>query len=133
MKKPCKIWPGAKSKAGYGQFRRKGVTYYVHRREWEKAHGPLPKGVHVLHECDTPACYELEHLFLGNQKINMKDMVEKKRHAHGMTHGRAKLTDAQIVLIRADPRTQKTIAADYAVHHSLISYIKAHKIWKEVH
>ena len=128
--KPCKIWTRAKSKAGYGQVRRNGKTTYVHRNTWEDAYGPLLKGIHVLHRCDNRACYELTHLFLGDQRTNIKDAFAKKRHAHNMTHGRRKLTDVQVAAIRADPRSQRQIAPDYGIDRSLISYIKRGKIWK---
>lgn len=50
----------------------------------------------------------------------------------GEAHGRAKLTAADIPVIRADPREHRVIAADYGVAHSQIGRIKLRKTWKHV-
>lgn len=68
-------------------LRRDGRKWYVHRWVWTLMHGPIPKGVQVLHRCDNPACFRLDHLFLGTQGDNMRDMVEKGRHSNQLkTH-----------------------------------------------
>jgi hypothetical protein len=56
------------------------VKVYAHRLAWEKANGPIPAGMYVCHTCDVPACVNVEHLFLGTQSDNMKDMAAKGRH-----------------------------------------------------
>lgn len=79
--KPCKPWTGAKNrKGGYGVKRINGKPWGVHRLIWFLEYGSIPSGLSVLHKCDNPACWEIEHLFLGTQKDNCIDMVEKGRH-----------------------------------------------------
>jgi hypothetical protein len=56
------------------------VKVYAHRLAWEEANGPIPAGMYVCHTCDVPACVNVEHLFLGSQSDNMKDMAAKGRH-----------------------------------------------------
>ena len=46
---------------------------------------------------------------------------------------KAKLTEAQVRVILADPRTQDAIAAEYGVHRSLIGRIKQGQKWSLVH
>src|ERR1035437_5495319 len=104
---PCRLWTGATNGRGYGQItmRTLGVRkmVYVHRRAWEQANGPIPPGLCVLHHCDTPACYEPAHLFLGTKHENTQDAMRKGRmvFSYGGDGGTAKLTSAQVTEIRA--------------------------------
>src|SRR5208337_3746273 len=52
---------------------------HMSRYLWEEKHGPIPEKMEVCHKCDTPACINVDHFFLGTQKDNMKDMYNKKR------------------------------------------------------
>lgn len=67
------------------------------------ANGPIPPKLGVLHRCDTPACCNLEHLFLGSQADNMRDASRKGRFRdrRGELHHKAKLSEAQVREIRA--------------------------------
>lgn len=75
----CAEWPGACNSAGYGHFYRGGHHVYVHRAVWEALYGPIPKGLCVLHRCDNPPCYNVEHLFLGTKGDNLRDAIGKGR------------------------------------------------------
>jgi len=74
----CWLWT-ASLVCGYGSFRFNGRTHRAHRLSWILQHGAIPSGKHVLHKCDTPACVNPSHLFLGGQLENMRDMVAKGR------------------------------------------------------
>lgn len=49
------------------------------RKAWIRAYGPIPEGMHVLHECDNVLCTEPTHLFLGTAADNTADMFDKGR------------------------------------------------------
>ena len=87
---PCKLWGGARFANGYGMRRVNKRLVRVHRWAWIEANGPIPPETpFVLHHCDTPACYEVEHLFLGTHADNVADRVSKgrSRNQHmGVTH-----------------------------------------------
>ena len=73
----------------------------------------LPKGMCVCHKCDNPKCINPEHLFLGTQKDNMRDMWEKGRGKVPTFKG--KILDSRIKAIRAfyklNPNESKTTIA----------------------
>lgn len=120
----CWLWTGCGS-GGYGQFRYKGPMVYAHRVAWEQANGPIPDGLDVLHRCDTPRCVNVGHLFLGTHLDNMTDMVAKGRVGR-------KLDAAQVLAIRADPRTSREVAPDYGVGARQIRRIRARDDWSHL-
>ena len=75
----CWKWTAATTKFGHGICFVKGEQVSAHRISYEWAYGPIPDGLSVLHHCDNPACINPEHLFLGTQTDNMRDMRDKGR------------------------------------------------------
>lgn len=61
------------------QINKKKVSIAAHRFSYILKHGEFEKSLYVLHKCDNPACVNPEHLFLGTQLDNMKDMYAKGR------------------------------------------------------
>lgn len=84
----CWRWTGCK-KDGYGQMRdADGKLWYAHRYMYQNFVGEIGD-FHVLHDCDNPECTRPEHLYLGLDKENRRDMANRNR-AKGlhMTHSR---------------------------------------------
>lgn len=72
----CWVWTGARDDVnGYGMFRLDGRTRRAHRLAWEDQHGAIPAGSLLCHHCDNPPCLRSEHLYIGTQKDNMRDLV----------------------------------------------------------
>jgi hypothetical protein len=83
----CWEWQGALYPAGYGIIGLDGGSHATHRLSWEIVNGPIPDGLFVCHKCDNRKCVRPDHLFLGTQKDNMRDMIAKGRHPlHAKTH-----------------------------------------------
>lgn len=82
----CWLWTGAKNRQGYGVFSEAGRasgTTLAPRYAWEFFRDVIPDGKCVLHKCDTPACVNPEHLFLGTRSDNNQDMIAKGRYRGG--------------------------------------------------
>jgi hypothetical protein len=132
---------GTKNGCGYGVIatRESGVRRQLmaHRLSWEAAHGPVPDGLCVCHSCDNPACVRPDHLFLGDHSANMADKVAKGRQsfARGIRHGRAKLTEDDVIdirTVRALGGGRADIARAYGVSEVHISGIVARNRWSHL-
>lgn len=73
---------------GYGIVRYYGKTIMAHRASWIYHNGDIPSGMNVCHKCDNPICINPRHLFIGSQRENMLDMIEKNRsnYTRGKSH-----------------------------------------------
>lgn len=126
----CWNWKGAKCSGGYGSF---WVTdnsinphkvIGSHKVAYELIHGKIHEGLSVLHRCDNPACCNPNHLFLGTQECNVRDMENKHRGSHpkGEHHGLSKLTESQVKEIRSLYRTNKYSQRDIANKFNVSQY-----------
>jgi hypothetical protein len=133
----CWPWKSGKTVFGYGTLKRNMSDRPVaaHRVSWEIHNGVIPAGLYVLHKCDNPPCCNPNHLFLGTHEVNIRDMVNKRRHrgAKGFMNYNAKLTETDILAIRIDPRKTSHIALDYGVHKSTVLRIRQNLTWRHVH
>lgn len=125
----CWLWSGNMQPAGYGVIwdRKDGRkrNIFAHRASWRINVGEIPDGMVVCHRCDTPACVNPAHLFLGTQRDNLRDMFAKGRHQR---HGQ-KLTPKQVVAIRNDARPCSAVAADYGVGRSTVSRVRRKEVY----
>lgn len=100
----CWIWCGWCDANGYGKNNASKwcPERLAHRMAYWIFKGPIPSGMSVLHTCDVRACCNPDHLFLGTQDANMKDMIAKGRRASfkGSKHGQSKLTERDVIEIR---------------------------------
>lgn len=96
--KDCWLWTAATSTAGYGVFRFNGLNKIASRFAYHLANGDIPEDLEVLHRCDTPACCNPAHLFLGTHIQNMQDKLNKGRPNGG---GPARVTLRTRELVKA--------------------------------
>lgn len=75
----CLLWPGARHQFGYGSIRYKKKTYSAHRIIYQAHFGKIKSNDVVRHKCDVPQCCNIEHLLIGTQADNMKDVSIRNR------------------------------------------------------
>jgi hypothetical protein len=121
----CWLWGASLDKLGYGKLTHHRRTYFAHRYSWIIHRGEIPLGMHVLHRCDTRACVNPEHLFLGTPADNAHDRDRKGRNT-------GKLTKPEVQAIRADFRVHREIAKDYGVSRIAIVNIKTGRSYAHV-
>lgn len=77
----CWLWLGGKNNIGYGLIRDENKMRSAHRVSYEKHNNvEIPIGMCVCHKCDNPGCINPAHLWLGTQKENIKEMIDRGRH-----------------------------------------------------
>lgn len=142
----CWNWTGSLFNGGYGRIsgwlvKPNGVEkvreMLAHRASWIIHNGDIPKGegVHgtvVLHKCDNRACINPDHLMLGTQSDNVKDMIAKGRKVvgeyqrrKGIEHFNSAFTNQEdIDLILNTQGSTKELAEKFGVSVSCIKRIR---------
>lgn len=154
----CVEWTGAAGRANYGQIRavrvvgEKASMYQTHRVALEIRLGrELTAKEFALHSCDNPKCCCPEHLFAGNMKANVLDMMEKGRGRGQFKKGQAplpsairrgemnhfvKLDESQVRHIRGlyvpGKFGHKRIAKQLNLPRSTVGCIIARRTWKHL-
>jgi hypothetical protein len=116
----CWLWAAATNGEGYGIECHGGKNWLAHRVSYNLHRGLIPNGMCVLHKCDTPACVNPDHLFLGSHADNSRDRENKGRN------GNRKLTKGQVLEIcakRAKGFTLVSIAKEYGISATHVSSI----------
>lgn len=146
---PCVISPYCVNSDGYVHEKVKTsggryVSVKQHRLVYAKAHNMSledMKHLVVMHKCDVRNCVNPDHLMLGTVAMNNKDKQNKGRN---ITHfvpgnqfaklgsGNTRLTEDQVLAIRADGRRQIDIAKAYSITQAAVSGIKLRKLWADL-
>lgn len=130
----CWLWTGGADKDGYGWFRRNGQeggTARAHVYSYEKHIGPVGD-LFVLHKCDTPACINPDHLFLGTAADNTADCNAKMRHVFGERVNTAKLPESIVRQIYAAEGGYREIGERFGVSAQYVWSVKHRWTWKHL-
>ncbi len=139
----CWLWTGTVRSDGYGVLgrgKRGEGLIRAHRFSWELVHGPVPKGMFVLHRCDNPPCVRPSHLFLGTNQDNVNDMRSKGRGADpprmlGTSNVNAKLSPNKVRemrRLRESGATGTEIAKQFSVYFGTVYKILRGELWSHV-
>ena len=132
----CLNWPGAKNRRGYGWVNYGLRPQLAHRLAWRLVNGAIPDGMLVCHHCDNRLCCRVEHLFVGTPADNTRDMMGKGRHRcnapKGEAAGASKITEADVLAIRASSEPSAVVGARFGIDPSNVSCIRRRKTWKHI-
>lgn len=106
----------------------------VHQLVLETFVGPRPDGHEARHLDGVRACCALTNLCWGTKLENADDKRAHGTMCHGEVHGRAKISEEDVIAIRAarGKVRQVDLAAHYGVHQTNISAIQRGELWKHV-
>lgn len=131
----CWIWTGGWKANGYGVLNGHS-NVLAHRASYEAFNGEIPEGYEVCHRCDTPACVNPEHLFVGTTRDNARDSANKGRRKFNRMPGErnpsARLTEQDAIAVFHDRRPARAIAEELGVSESLVRHIRTGRKWASV-
>jgi len=87
---------------------------------------------HAGHRDDNPTNNHADNLIWQTAQENIAQKIERDRQAKGKDHGKAILTESDILAIRDDTRVARLIASEYNVSPEHINAIKRRKYWKHI-
>lgn len=137
-KDDCWEWTGSRNnKEWHGQWRNKaGEIELTHRASWRLFKSKIPGGMFVLHKCDNPVCVNPNHLFLGTQSDNCRDMWSKGRanpkQLQGEKHGMSKLTAEAVREIRDSSISGVELARKFGITPTTVCDVRKRRIWKHI-
>jgi hypothetical protein len=133
--KGCWLWTGStRGKSGYGGFcfylGGRKIEATASRLAWFLEYGPIPKGMHVCHDCDEPSCVRPGHLFLSTALGNRRDCMAKNRQARGEQCGRVKLTVSQVRQIKKSSlRPRRLLAEKMGINLQTLQSVDSGRNW----
>ena len=116
----CWVFMGATNDFGYGIVGTGGrgaPNDRAHRITYRHFCGEIPNGMFVCHRCDVPSCCNPDHLFLGTNQDNVRDMISKGRnsppprnpHVVGSIHPKSKFSEEQVRAMRSEHKAGKSV------------------------
>ena len=131
----CWFYNNGKDRDGYGMISINDHPRKAHQISYMTFKGPIEKDKHVCHSCDNPSCINPVHLFLGTNKENMRDKINKGRdRVRGEQNVKSILTDELVkqILLEKDHLTIAEIARKHGLSWEHASAVIKRKIWRHI-
>jgi hypothetical protein len=127
----CKTWMGTET--GYQMIdlnaNGRAAKRAVHVLVLEAFIGPRPKGCVACHNDGSRTNNALTNLRWDTYEGNERDKLRHGTHMRGTRNHVAKLTEEDVLKIRASDEKQQALADRYGVTQVCISRIKLRKVW----
>ena len=136
-KNDCWEYKEYRNEDGYGVMSYVGKSNILaHRVAYMFKTGTIPEGLRVLHSCDNPPCCNPNHLSVGTQADNVKDMHDKGRanKCKGEQSVKSKLKNEDVLYIRRvfNGTNRKELAEMFNINTNNIMWIVQGKTWKHL-
>ena len=132
------LYPKGYGKACVGSKKIKPKYLQAHRLSYRVFKGPLIDGLVIRHRCHNRKCVNPDHLIQGTTKENFEDSVEigtcslQNDGMPGERNPNALLTEAKVLVIRQDPRSNAELGHIHGVSAQTIRDIKVRKSWRHI-
>lgn len=132
----CWLWKGAINGAGYGSLSVDGKSVLAHRLSWDLFKQQKIGGSFALHHCDVKNCVNPDHLFRGDQSLNILDAYAKGRAVptgrQGVLHPMSKLNEGDVRAILASASPLAETASIFGISEGTVRQIRGRKIWRHL-
>jgi len=108
------------------------TTRTVHRMVLEAFVGPRPKGMQARHLDGTRDNNHIDNLCWGTKSENMMDKVTHGTSNRGARCANAKLTEKDVLAIRAASGTQQEIGDKFGISQVQAGRIINRKVWIDI-
>lgn len=127
------LWTGAFHAGGYGAVRFQGRVRGAHQAAYELRHGPIGKGLLVLHRCDRPACVNPSHLSAGTARQNVQDALSRARWAGRGIRSKLTRQSAQAIrtgFLRRGAKHLPALARRHGISQSHARQVAQGRYWR---
>jgi hypothetical protein len=131
----CAPFPFCLDSDGYGAMLFNGTQTSASRAMATLAHGePEDATLEAAHSCRLRSCCNPRHIRWATHDENMQDMVKDGTKPIGERSGKAKLSEEQVMEIRAlrGKVSQRKIAARFGVTQGTVCCILTNSTWRHI-
>lgn len=126
----CWLFTGRVNNSGYASIGYGGKKYMLHRFSYMAYVGDIEGGKIIMHTCDTPRCFNPDHLQLGTHSQNVADAYRKGRKVATFRKKVLSHEEAEEIRFRyAQGELQRELAEAYGVSDTTISRIVNYTRW----
>jgi hypothetical protein len=116
----CWLWLGALTEHGYGRATVRDKKILAHRWVYQATTGEPIGDKCLCHRCDTPACVNPDHMFVGTPLDNTRDAARKGR-LHRWRNTRAGEGNPAAVLTEQMVREMREVRSGTGASYAVIA------------